>query len=178
METLEDLEKRNWWGYLGEDLQKLIKASEFIYTSVKSWGADLPGGKAEFDDYSFVVFPAAKAYEGFLKKMFLDLKFITEDDYYGKHFRIGKALNPSLPKELRREAVYEKIVNFCGGKDLADKLWETWRLSRNLVFHWFPDEKNAITLSEAGERIEMIIGAVDMAFTECRMENGERKMVD
>jgi len=34
-------------------------------------GADLPGGKREFHDYSFVVFSAAKAYEGFLKKMFL-----------------------------------------------------------------------------------------------------------
>lgn len=169
METLEDLEKRNWWSYLGDDLQKLIKASEFIYSSVTSWGADLPGGKAEFDDYSFVVFPAAKAYEGFLKKMFLDLKFITEDDFYGKHFRIGKALNPSLPKEMRREGVYEKIVTYCNGPALADKLWDTWRLSRNLVFHWFPNEKNALTLSEAGDRIAMIIEAIDMAFAECKL---------
>ena len=118
----------------------------------------------------FVVFPAAKAYEGFLKKLFLDLKFITEEDYYGKHFRIGKALNPSLPKELRREGVYDKIVQFCQGHTLADKLWDTWRLSRNLTFHWFPNEKNAITLTEAGERIEMIIGAIDEAFKECKIK--------
>lgn len=169
METLSVLEKKIWWSYLGEDLQKLISTSEFIYTAVESWGADLPGGKREFDDYSFVVFPAAKAYEGFLKKLFLDLKFITEEDYYGKHFRIGKALNPSLPKELRHEGVYDKIVQFCQGHTLADKLWDTWRLSRNLTFHWFPNEKNAITLSEAGERIEMIIGAVDEAFQECKL---------
>jgi hypothetical protein len=170
METLSEFEKKIWWSYLGEDLQKLIQTSEFIYTAVESWGADLPGGKKEFDDYSFVVFPAAKAYEGFLKKLFLDLKFISDEDYFGKHFRIGKALNPSLPKELRHEGVYDKIVQFCQGRTLADKLWNTWRLSRNLTFHWFPNEKNAITLSEAGERIEMIIGAIDDAFQKCKIK--------
>lgn len=170
METIEQLEKRSWWSYLGGDLQKLISASEFIYRVVESWGVDLPGGRKEFNDYSFVVFPAAKAYEGFLKKLFLDLKVITEEDYYGKHFRIGKALNPSLPKELRREGVYDKIVKYCQGSNLADKLWDTWRLSRNLTFHWFPNEKNAITLSEAGERVEMIINAIDQSFKECNIK--------
>ena len=171
METLEELEKNPWWSYLGGDLQKLLSTSEFIYRVTEGWGADLPGGKREFDDYSFVVFTAAKAYEGFLKKLFLDLKFISEEDYYGKHFRIGKALNPSLPKELRHEGVYDKIVQRCrGDSKLANNLWEAWRLSRNLTFHWFPNEKNAITLSEAGERFEMIIQAIGEAFEECKPE--------
>ena len=155
---------------MGDDLQKLLMTSEFLYKVVESWGADLPGGKKEFNDYSFVVFPAAKAYEGFLKKLFLELKFITEEDYYGKHFRIGKALNPSLPKELRSEGVYDKIAQYCQGPDLADKLWEAWRQSRNLTFHWFPNEKNAITLAEAGERIEMIISVIDEAFAGCNIK--------
>ena len=170
METIEQLEKRSWWGYLGSDLQKLLSTSEFIYRAVESWGADSPGGKREFSDYSFIVFPAAKAYEGFLKKLFFDLGFITEEDYYGKHFRIGKALNPSLPKELRHNGVYDKIVSRCQGEDLAEKLWEAWRLSRNLTFHWFPNEKNTVTLLEAGERVEMIIDAIDQSFKECNIK--------
>jgi hypothetical protein len=169
METLEQLESRNWWGYLGEDIQKLLSTSEFLYRVVEGWGAGLPGEKNRFHDYSFVLFPAAKAYEGFLKKMFLDLGFITEDDYFGKHFRIGKALNPSLPKEIRWESVYDKIVKYCNGRVLADQLWDTWRLCRNLIFHWFPNEKNAISLSEAKERIEMIIEAMDSSFDECQI---------
>ena len=167
---MEALEEKVWWNYLGTDLQKLLSTSNFLVEVVRSWGADLPGGKKEFHDYSFVVFPAAKAYEGFLKKLFLDLKFITEDDYYGKHFRIGKALNPSLPKELERESIYQKVVKYCGGEKLADRLWETWKESRNLIFHWFPNEKNAITLPEAGERIAMIITAIDEAFVECKTD--------
>ena len=167
---MEGLEEKKWWGYIEEDLQELLKESFLLVEILKGMGADLPGGKGQFHDYSFVVFPAAKAYEGFLKKLLLDLKFITEDDYYGKHFRIGKGLNPFLPKEIRNNSwVYERVVEFCQGKDLANKLWETWKSSRNLVFHWFPNEKNAITLTEAEERINLIIDAIDSAFKECRI---------
>jgi hypothetical protein len=169
MGTFEELQEKPWWNYLGEDIQKLLSTSEFIYGVVESWGADLPGGRKKFHDYSFVLFPAAKAYEGFLKKLFLDLKFISEEDYFGKHFRIGKALNPSLPRELRHESVYDKVVKYCGGRELADTLWETWRVCRNLTFHWFPNEKNAITLPEARERIDLIINAIDKAFEGCRI---------
>jgi hypothetical protein len=169
MVTFEELQERPWWNYLGEDVQKLLSTSEFIYGVVESWGGDLPGGRKKFHDYSFVLFPAAKAYEGFLKKLFLDLKFISEEDYFGKRFRIGKALNPSLPRELRHESVYDKVVEYCGGRELADTLWETWRVCRNLTFHWFPNEKNAITLPEARERIDLIISAIDKAFEGCRI---------
>ncbi len=121
----------------------------------------------KFKDYSFVVFPAAKAYEGFLKKLFLDKGFITKDDYYGKRFRIGKALNPSLDKDVRNESVYDKIVEYCGGKTLADFFWETWKSCRNTVFHWFPNEKNIVTLPEARAKLEMIVKAIDEAYKEC-----------
>lgn len=165
---MESLETKKWWEYLEEDLQELLRESFLLIEILEGMGADLPAGRGKFHDYSFVVFPAAKAYEGFLKKLFLDLKFITEDDYYGKHFRIGKALNPSLPREIRNEHwVYKKVTNYCGGSELADKLWDTWRLSRNLVFHWFPDEKNAINLTEAEDRINLIVDAIDDAFKNC-----------
>ena len=101
--------------------------------------------------------------------MFLDLGFITEEDYFGKRFRIGKALNPSLPKELRSESVYDKIVKYCNGSTIADHLWDTWRVCRNLIFHWFPNEKNAITLAEARQRVEMIINTIDEAFKGCNI---------
>ena len=166
---MDGLEQKVWWNYLGVDLQKLLITSQFLVKTVKGWGADLPGGKQEFDDYAFIVFPAAKAYEGFLKKMFLDLGFISEKDYFGKHFRIGKSLNPSLPKEIRKDEVYSKIVKYCGGRALADNLWETWRVCRNLTFHWFPDEKNAISFTEATDRVNTIIAAIDAAFESCKL---------
>ncbi len=169
MDSYIKLEEKDWWGYLSEDIQKLLLTSEFLYEVVHGWGGDLPGGRDRIHDHSFILFPAAKAYEGFLKKLFLDLGFIGSEDYYGKHFRIGRALNQSLPRELRNESVYDKLVTFCRGKELPDYLWDTWRVCRNLVFHWFPNEKNTITLSEARERIDMIVSAIDRAFEGCKI---------
>ncbi|MBI4153383.1 hypothetical protein HY503_00060 [Candidatus Woesebacteria bacterium] len=158
------LSRRTWWQYIDEDLRELISESELLINRVEGW-------EEKFHDYAFVVFPAAKAYEGFLKKLFIDLGFITEGDYFGKRFRIGKALNPNLEKELReKESVYDKIVQFCQGPELADKLWQTWKEGRNRSFHWFPKEKNALNFEEARGRVSMIIDAMDAAFKECKID--------
>ncbi len=160
-----NLEKRIWWDYLEEDLQGLIKESLFLAEKSETW-------KQKFHDYSFVVFPAAKAYEGFLKKLFLDMGFITNNDYYGKRFRIGKALNPSLDRRRfrRKQGVYNKLVNYCGGRDLADGMWSTWKECRNSLFHWFPDEKNVVNLPEAKQKVVLILNTMDAAFEECKID--------
>ncbi|MEK7113105.1 MAG: hypothetical protein AAB875_07390 [Patescibacteria group bacterium] len=158
------LPRRIWWDYIEEDLRELLKEAQLLINKVEGW-------EEKFHDYAFVVFPAAKAYEGFLKKLFLDLGFITEEDYFGKRFRVGKVLNPNLEREFReKESVYDKIVYFCQGPVLADKLWETWRESRNRSFHWFPKEKNALNFEEAKERVSMIVDAMDAAFKECKID--------
>jgi len=158
------LEKKNWWEYLEKDLQGLLREATLLIEKVGLWDE-------KFHDYSFIVFPAAKAYEGFLKRLFLERGFISEEDYYGKRFRVGKALNPSLEKRLRaKESVYDKIVQFCGGKDLADKMWNTWKVCRNLLFHWFPKEKNAINFDQSKERVALIIETIDAAFDGCKIE--------
>jgi hypothetical protein len=156
------LEDRIWWNYLEHDLKELLKESQTLVKRVGSW-------KEKFNDYAFVVFPTSKAYEGFLKKLFLDLGFINEDDYYGKRFRIGKALNPSLDKKYRyKEGIFDKMVEYCGGKDLAEVLWRAWKSCRNLLFHWFPRERNAISFNQAKQRIAQVLDAMDKAFEECK----------
>ena len=159
------LEKKNWWEFLEKDLQGLLREATLLVEKVSLWDE-------KFHDYSFIVFPAAKAYEGFLKRLFLERGFISEDDYYGKRFRVGKALNPSLERRLRaKESVYDKIVQFCGGKDLADKMWNTWKVCRNLLFHWFPNERNAISFDQAKGKVVLIIETIDAAFMDCKIES-------
>ncbi len=160
MYDIQDLEKRQWWTYIAHDLQELLKESLILCDRVERWDE-------EFHDYSFIVFPAAKAYEGFLKKFFLDMGFITKGEYDGKRFRIGRALNPSLEKDPNEESVYEKIERYCGGQALAKELWETWKMSRNLLFHWFPNEANAVSLMEAQTRVKDVVHAIDFAYKEC-----------
>lgn len=159
-----NLEQKVWYSYVEEDLIELIKQSLHLVKTVKHWDQ-------KFHDYSFVVFPAAKAYEGFLKKLFLDMGFINKQLYYYKYFRIGKALNPELERKFRKaESIYDKIVEYCGGTELADQLWLTWKKSRNSLFHWFPDERTAISLVEAEENIALVLGSIDRAFEACKIE--------
>lgn len=160
-----NLKDKSWYSFVPHDISELLGESIYLLNAVETWDE-------KFHDYSFVVFPAAKGFEGFLKKFFLDLGLISNEDYYGKRFRIGKALNPNLEKELRgKEGVYDKLVNYCQGEDLANQLWDTWKRCRNSLFHWFPDEKTAISLSEAKICIDLVIDTIDMAFQECRIDN-------
>lgn len=161
---INKLTQKLWWTYLADDLQELLRTSLLLTEESEDW-------TQKFHDYSFVVFPASKAYEGFLKKLFLDLGFIKESDYLGRRFRIGKALNPSLRGfHRRRDGVYDKIVKFCGGKELASKLWDTWRTCRNRLFHWFPEEQGAITHAEAVQKVQKVLDTIDAAFAECKVD--------
>lgn len=158
---MKEFTDKSWWSYLDDDLQELLVQS---YNLLEQFNDD----QNKFLDYSFLVFPAAKAYEGFLKRLFFDLKFVSREQFYGRNFRIGKALNPFLPRELEEESVYKKIVEYTGENILADKLWDTWKLSRNSTFHWFPEEKNAISFDEAKNRFDLIISAIDTSYSSLR----------
>ncbi len=158
------LENRSWWKYIHEDLRELLRESLILIEKVGKW-------EEKFHDYAFIVFPAAKSYEGFLKTLFHDLGMISDEEFYGKRFRVGKALNPELEPRLReKEGVYDKLAAFCGGKELPDTLWQVWKEGRNLLFHWFPNERNAIGYEEAKLRVERILDTIDLAFRECKIK--------
>ena len=156
------LEERVWWEYLTQDMRELLKESIILYESSQVW-------EQKYHDYSFVIFPAAKAYEGFLKSVFRDMGFITDEEFNGKYFRIGKALNPSLDKKFREESIYDKLVDFCRGKELPDRMWDMWKRGRNAAFHWFPTEKNRISLEEAGEILVELLDTMDLVFEGCKI---------
>lgn len=160
-----ELKNRLWWSYLDQSQRELLAQSETLLEREEY------AGEKVFHDYAFVVFPAAKAYEGFVKKFLLDLGIIKQEQYEGRYFRVGKSLNPALPKRLHNhDWVYDNLSDFCQGEDLPQKLWNTWKKSRNLIFHWFPNEKHAISLNEARNRIIMIVEAIDKAFLECKLK--------
>lgn len=157
------LQTRVWWSYLTENQRDLLEQSRILLDREERFGRDT------FHDYAFVLFPAAKAYEGFLKKLFYDLRVISKQQYENSHFRVGRALNPDLPVRFRgHDWVYDRLSSYCN-KETPKVLWNTWREARNLVFHWFPRHKNFVTLSQARDKYEMVLGAIDLAFVECKM---------
>ncbi len=110
-------------------------------------------------DYSFLVAPISKAYEGYLKDFFLKTRIINQYDYQSDRFRVGKTLNPSL--RYKRFSIYQKLTNLNEeGEILAEKLWTAWKYGRNEIFHYFPNSLKYLSREEAEDRISMLLDAI------------------
>ena len=151
------------WQYLSDPQKELVKQGEFLLADIEAHP------NANLTDYSYTVFPFAKAYEGFLKKLFLDLKFITTKDYESDHFRIGKVLSPHLARRLGNRSMYGRLVQLVGHKDLAEFIWTVWKRGRNRVFHYFPHNLHALSLPEAREVIHEIVAAMEQAVAQTKV---------
>lgn len=151
---LNMLENNSFWNHLDSTQQSLVKQSFFLLDFTKKT-------KQKFIDYSFILMPAAKAFEGFLKKLFFEKTLISSNDFKNDYFRLGKALNPELKDKINYNSLYPKIRNIYG-QDTADFLWLTWRNCRNRVFHYFSQEQKTFSLEETEARLNQIIKAISL----------------
>lgn len=134
--------KSAFWNYLSETQKDLIEEGDYLIEEI------VKDKKLYFKDYSFLVFPFAKAYEGFLKQLFLDAHFISHLDYISDHFRLGKLLSPHLIERLGDRSLYKKIVE-GGNNMLAEEIWHMWKIGRNETLHYYPHNIKRLTLEDA-----------------------------
>lgn len=150
-----NFKNEQWWHYLDEAMKKLIEESWFLLEREEQ------EHQQGLMDYSFVVFPVAKAYEGFLKKVLFDAGLITDYQLRGRHFRIGRSLNPDLPIRFRDEDwLFDDLDSLFSGNgevNLARNVWEAWSKGRNRVFHYFTDQECMMSLVEARDRLELFM---------------------
>ncbi|MBI3385708.1 hypothetical protein HY031_01340 [Candidatus Gottesmanbacteria bacterium] len=144
------------WQYLSPDERHLAADGQLLIEDRSLHPSE------KLSDYSYLVFPFAKLYEGFLKQLFRDLDIIADRDYRSDHFRIGKVLSPNLVGRLGQRSAYGQVENRFG-KALAEMLWHTWKEARNLVFHYFPHNYRALTQAHAQELIAGTINAMEEA---------------
>jgi hypothetical protein len=159
------------WQYLSVNQKALARDGEFLIEDSKIH-TDAPP-----TDFSYLVFPFAKLYEGFLKQLFLDLEIIRTSDYDSDHFRIGKVLSPNLARRLGQRSAYTQISTRFG-KGLADDLWYTWKQARNLVFHYFPHNLRSLTRDQAVELVAMIVSTMEAAVRLTRVRPQRSRPVD
>lgn len=147
-----------WIDQLNDVERQLIIEADYLLTREKNQPTH-----SQVVDYGFLVYPAAKAYEGFLKSYFYRNGLIDSFTYRNEHFRIGKALNPDLPFKYREEGwVWDDLARLYG-EDLPARLWLAWKKCRNRVFHFRPDKLRLYTLVEAQIKIELIFSTIEMA---------------
>ena len=154
----------DFWFYLSKNQKDLINEGLYLMNDV------IKNHAYYFKDYSFLVFPFAKAYEGFLKQLFLDVKFISHLDYISDHLRLGKLLSPNLVKKLGERSLYKKIKEKAG-QDLADKIWNAWKLGRNQVFHYYPHNLKALTFSQAEGIIDNMLSVMEESYGKLRVKS-------
>lgn len=148
---------------LASDQKELVQISVLLFQQEARTGI-------RFSDYSFVVFPMAKAYEGFLKEYLLKGRFISWEQFHDHHFRIGRAINPDV-RPAHRDAswLFDDLERNCS-PELARLVWETWLQCRNQVFHYFPSQVKRLSLNRAGEYLLTIHSTMTQTLA-CRVAN-------
>lgn len=161
--TLQVVRESVWFSSLNPKQQRGVELSYLLYDREKRLDNSL-------SDYAFVVFPAAKAYEGFLKEFFFELGLIDQHTFEGKRFRIGRALNPDINQKQRDEWwLYDDVSRLCG-EALASTLWNAWLECRNRVFHYYPTSVTALSLMQAHACVVELSQAIESAVV-CQIEN-------
>lgn len=156
--------------FLGPELLPLLEdGAKLLESASSAVNSTLPAGRQVYSDYSFVVFPFAKVYEGFLKKLFLEIGAISEQQYNNDRWRVGRALNPQLEKELRHtESVYDRIAERAG-EPLANEMWQAWKKGRNQIFHFWPGRSAPLTFLQAQEIVDEIKLIMEKGLRGCKI---------
>ncbi|MBI2414846.1 type II toxin-antitoxin system RnlA family toxin [candidate division WWE3 bacterium] len=147
--------KSKLWKYLPEEIRGLLEDGEKLLIECHALSGHV-------SDYSYLVFPFAKAYEGFLKQLFLDLGLIHEEDFYSDDIRIGRILNPIfINKDF---SVYSKLKKYSKtGEETAERLWKIWTHGRNQLFHYYPHNFRRLSSYEANKIIKEMLDAMHTA---------------
>ena len=157
---MEIIDKKSvLWNYLPVEIRGLFVDGETLLSHVEHVTSLIT-------DYSYLVFPFSKGYEGFLKKFFLDMGFIRENEYYSDDIRIGRILNPHYVHEHTN--VYKSLGQHQKGDAvLSMKLWDVWKKGRNEVFHYFPHNFKKLTYAEALKIIQEIAAVMSELLLKC-----------
>jgi len=157
----------SWYRYLDLHQQELVNVSFSLLEKQDIF--------SDIKDFSFMVFPMSKAYEGFLKKVFYDLQLISKETYQGRRFRIGRAFNPDVRSHQRDEDWLYDDVELQFGREVARQLWNTWLVCRNRVFHYFTNEKQALSFDEAKQKINMIVESIQLVAHQLDIDQNQQK---
>lgn len=161
---------REFENFLGKDFEILNE----IYNDYFRIKASLNSNSAyELSDYSCMVLPLAKAYEGVLKKILVRSGFISEADLQeDPDISINKYFNP-----VGNNAIFNALKDRARDKAIPYVIYSTYQECRNLIFHYDPYRDNRLkTIDDAEFYYRRITDAIKKAYeTFQKIEGNSRK---
>ena len=148
-----DILHQPWFQKLPRAQQQLIRMSLELLEREKRL-------RTHYPDYSFIIFPIAKGYEGFIKTFFYNHGLISYEVFRGKRFRVGRSLNPDIAQHHQDEWwLYDDVSRICGAA-VARQLWDAWIECRNHIFHYFPESQIEYSLPEIEKKVLLLINVM------------------
>ena len=98
------------------------------------------------------------------------MKFISHLDYISDHLRLGKLMSPNLEGKLGERSLFKKMRESVT-RDFAERVWTTWKLGRNQIFHYYPHNIKAVSFEEAEKIIGQIINAMEEAYIKLKVKS-------
>lgn len=112
-------------------------------------------------DYSFVVLPMAKAYEGFLKKILVKIELVTELELFqNPDISINKYFNP-----IGNNSIFNSLRDKVRDRAIPHLIYTTYQECRNQILHYDPYGNTKLaTVEDASFFLRRIEDAIVKAY--------------
>ena len=147
-----DLYEVQW---LSKDFEKFLGPDfEILYEIYNDYFSLRDRFSSEYapnlSDYSCMVLPLAKAYEGVLKKILVRAGFINEADLQeNPDISISRYFNP-----VGNNAIFRALKDQARDKTIPHVIYSTYQECRNLILHYDPYRDNRLKTIEDAEFYE------------------------
>lgn len=151
---------RDFDEYIGNDLLELLEDG---YRMINDFNKDK--GTLSFpqvSDYSFLILPTAKAYEGILKKILINKGMLKEEGLKNNpNVNVGSFFNP-----LGNEAVFKILRDKARDKSIPHVIYSTYQECRNQLLHYDLYRDNRVkSIDEARFIYQRIIDAINKVYS-------------
>ena len=146
--------------FVGEELLDLHEDNRALLQSYNP-SNDKSVDIVDYSDYSFLVLPIAKVYEGILKKILVDGGLLKEDDLFkNPSINVGGYYNP-----VGNNKIFKLLKDKARDKAVPHVIYSTYQECRNQILHYDQYRDNRIKSYEDAEfYCRRIIYAIEKAY--------------
>lgn len=143
--------------FVGSDLLELYRDSCVLLEQNKKEGQIFPA----LSDYSIIILPIAKVYEGILKKILVEAEIIGEEEIrINPGINVGHYFNP-----VGNNKIFNHIKDHARDRVVPHIIYATYQECRNQILHYDPHKDNRIKNIEDVEfYVKRIMHAIDKAY--------------